>query len=61
MEKVNVKRFEAIEEIIGANVMKDIIDAFERKLNLIDKISNMNLPVSDWDDMEREIMEGATE
>ena len=62
MEKVKEEEiFEALEEILGKRTMAELINAFERKLKIIEEIGGMNLPVSDWDDMEKEIIKGAVE
>jgi len=60
MEKVkNEEKFGVLGELMGERVILDLISAFERKLKIIDEISDMNLPVSDWEEIEEEIIKGA--
>jgi len=56
-----MEKFEGLIDLMGERVVADLINAFEKKLKIIEEISNMNLPVSDWEEMEEEIIQGAIE
>ena len=48
-------------DLFGSEIVEDIMKAWQRKLEIITEIEDMNLPVDDWDKMEEEIIMGALE
>ncbi len=48
-------------DLFGPEIVDDIMKAWQRKLEIITEIKDMNLPVEDWDKMEEEIIMGALE
>lgn len=51
-------RGESMGSLIREAVDRAYDDDRERKLKLVEEIAAMNLPVSDWDEMEEEIIRG---
>ncbi|GEM_PF-2617904 len=64
MEPSVVKIPESFVSIFGKDaekVMLEIIKKSEKKLEIVKKLSDMNLPVAEWEEMEKEIIAGAIE
>ena len=64
MERTTIQVPESFVTIFGKDAEKVISEMIKKKgekLKIVEKISKMNLPVDDWDVMEKEIIEGAIE
>ncbi len=58
--EIVIKVLEDVEKELR-NMLKKVMKVQIEKLRIVKEIGNMNLPVDDWDKMEKEIVKGAVE